>query len=73
MSALRASLEAAQRRRASTRAGGGGAERDGGAKSDGELERLSRDELYERAKAADIKGRSDMSKEELVRALTAVA
>ncbi len=59
MAALRASLEAT-----SPRARGRG---DGS--GDGELERLSKDDLYERAKAADIKGRSDMSKEELVEAL----
>lgn len=34
-----------------------------------ELGSLSKDDLYERAKAADIPGRSDMSKEELVAAL----
>ncbi|HEX6459565.1 MAG TPA: Ku protein [Thermoleophilaceae bacterium] len=37
---------------------------------DGELEDLSRDELNERAKDAGIKGRSKMSKKELVDALT---
>lgn len=43
--------------------GANGAGRDG-------LEGLSKDELYERAKRADIAGRSEMSKEELVSALT---
>jgi hypothetical protein len=33
------------------------------------LEELTKDELYERAQAADIEGRSTMSKDELVRAL----
>ena len=63
MSALRASVEAAQRRRS------GGTSRNGGGSRNGDLEKLSKDELYERAKEADIKGRSDMSKEELVEAL----
>jgi DNA end-binding protein Ku len=36
---------------------------------DGELERLSREELNERAKEAGIRGRSKMSKKELVEAL----
>jgi DNA end-binding protein Ku len=66
MAALRASLEAAQARR-----GGAHASTDGSV--DDELETLSKDELYERAKAADIKGRADMSKEELVEALKAAA
>ncbi len=66
MAALRASLEAAQARR-------GGARKDGEGSPDGDLEQLSKDELYERAKAADIKGRADMSKEELAEALRAAA
>jgi DNA end-binding protein Ku len=65
LSALRASVEAAQARRAGARGGS----RDG----DGDLERLSKDELYDRAKAADIKGRADMSKEELIEALRTAA
>ena len=60
MAALRASLEAAQRRRG--RAGGA-------PPRDGDLARLSKDELLERARRADIRGRSQMSKEELVEAL----
>jgi DNA end-binding protein Ku len=35
------------------------------------LTKLSKDELYERAKRADIPGRADMSKEELIKALKA--
>jgi DNA end-binding protein Ku len=55
MSALKASLD---------RAGNGrGDEREA-------LGRLSKEELYERAKDADVPGRSDMSKEELVEALS---
>jgi DNA end-binding protein Ku len=37
---------------------------------DGDLDRLSRDELYERAQEEGIPGRTKMSKKELVRALT---
>jgi DNA end-binding protein Ku len=55
MEALRASLEAA-----------GG--RTNGKRRDG-LGKLSKDELYERAKKADIPGRADMSKDELIEAL----
>lgn len=33
------------------------------------LEELTKEELYERAQAADLEGRSTMSKDELVRAL----
>jgi hypothetical protein len=66
MAALRASVEAVQRRRA----GGRAPERRRG-EGDGELERLSKEELYELAKEADIAGRADMSKQELVEALKA--
>jgi DNA end-binding protein Ku len=59
MAALRASLEAAQRRRPAP------------SRSNGKLDELSREELYERAKDADIKGRSKMSREDLVEALKA--
>jgi DNA end-binding protein Ku len=58
MEALRASLKAVEGR------GDGGAKRDG-------LEQLSKDELYERAKEADIPGRADMSKDQLIEALKA--
>jgi DNA end-binding protein Ku len=66
MAALRASVEAVQRRRAGGRAPGRADE-----KEDGELERLSKDELYELAKEADIPGRADMWKQELLDALKA--
>jgi len=56
MAALRASIDARKRGR-------------NGRRSDGRLDDLSREELYERAKDADIRGRSQMSKEELVEAL----
>jgi DNA end-binding protein Ku len=58
MAALRASLQAVEGR-PKTRA-----PRDG-------LEKLSKDDLYERAKRADIPGRADMSKDELIEALKA--
>jgi DNA end-binding protein Ku len=61
MAALRASVEAARGRRhpASAR------------KGTEDLQGKSREELYELAKKADIPGRSDMSKEQLVEALRA--
>jgi DNA end-binding protein Ku len=59
MAALRASVEAARRERAPRRSNNGG------------LESKSKDELYELAKKADIAGRSEMSKDELVEALRA--
>jgi DNA end-binding protein Ku len=57
MAALKASLEAG--------AGSAGASANG----DGALTGLSKAELYERAKKADIPGRADMTKDELVEAL----
>jgi DNA end-binding protein Ku len=63
MAALRASVEAVQQRR------GAGRPREGD--RDGGLDRLSKEELYELAKEADIPGRADMSKKELVEALKA--
>ena len=65
MAALRASVEAARSRR------DGGDGGDGGGREAGDLAGLAKEELYERAKAADIPGRSDMSKEELREALEA--
>jgi DNA end-binding protein Ku len=59
MAALRASVEAARRRGSSVASG------------NGEYEGMSKDELYELAKEADIPGRSEMSKKELVKALKA--
>jgi DNA end-binding protein Ku len=64
MSALRASLEQTQGRRARSQSGRSG---------NGDLEGLSKEELYELARAADISGRSDMSKRELVKALSRAA
>jgi DNA end-binding protein Ku len=59
MEALRASIEQAK----------GGSRRRG----DGDLEGLSKDELLDLARDADIRGRSQMTKEELVEALLAAA
>ena len=60
MAALRASIDAAQGGRPAKR-------RSNGNRLDG----LSKEELYELAKKADLPGRSDMSKDELVEALKA--
>jgi DNA end-binding protein Ku len=65
MAALRASVEAAERRRRR------GPKRAGNGDRADELEGLSKGELYELAKEADIAGRADMSKQELVKALKA--
>ena len=40
-------------------------------RNDPPLDELTKEELYERAQAADIEGRSTMSKDELLRALKA--
>ncbi len=71
IAALKASIDAAGRRRSGTKARGGAG--SNGVSRNGGLEKLSKDELYERAKELDIKGRADMSKEELVAALRAAA
>jgi DNA end-binding protein Ku len=63
MAALRASVEAARRRGSPLTA----------EDADGNLAELSREELYSLAKKADIPGRSDMSKKELVKALEQAA
>ncbi len=60
LDALRASLEAMQ---------GAGSREGGNGDGRGDLGKLSKDELYGLAKAADIRGRADMSKDELVAAL----
>jgi DNA end-binding protein Ku len=65
LAALRASVEAAGKRR---RAGGKQSARSNGGDR---LDKLSKDELYERAKKADIAGRSDMSRAQLIKALKA--
>jgi DNA end-binding protein Ku len=43
---------------------------DGGSNGDGDLDELSRDELYERAQKEGIPGRTKMSKKELAKALS---
>jgi len=72
MAALERSLQEAQGR-------GGGRSRGGDADGDGnggdgkggeDLGALSRDELYERAQEADVSGRSSMTKDELIDALS---
>jgi DNA end-binding protein Ku len=65
LAALRASVEAAgkgRRGRRASSANGGDA-----------LEKLSKDELYDLAKEADVSGRSDMSRAQLIKALKAAA
>lgn len=63
MAALRESLRAAREQAPPQR---GGAGRGSGAT----LRRLTRDELYERARSRDIPGRSSMTKDELVEVLS---
>jgi DNA end-binding protein Ku len=73
MAALERSLQEAQGRggngddgRSGRKNGSDGKDGDGG----GELAGLSRDELYERAQQADVSGRSSMSKQQLIEALS---
>jgi DNA end-binding protein Ku len=65
MAALRESLERARSGEGFDRDADGGGDGDGG-----DLADLSRDELYERAQEADVPGRSSMSRDELVKALS---
>ena len=65
LAALRRSVEEAKRGRPAARQNGG----DG----DGRLERLSKEELLERARELDVSGRSKMSKDELIRAVREAA
>ena len=69
MAALRASLEAHQRQRG----GKSRTSRSSNGASEDSLDELSKSELEERARKADIEGRSKMSKRELVEALRSVA
>jgi DNA end-binding protein Ku len=75
MAALRASLEASQRRRGGTRGNGGSkrAKRNGNGDGTADVAKLSRDELYELAKELDVKGRADMSKSQLAKAVRAAS
>jgi DNA end-binding protein Ku len=67
LEALRASVEAAGRR-----SGGRGKTRRSARSNGGDrLDKLSKDELYSRAKKADISGRSEMSRDELIKAIRA--
>jgi DNA end-binding protein Ku len=63
MEALRESLEAA-------RGGGGSKGAKRSSRKGDDLADLSRDELYERAQAQEVPGRSSMSKDELIEALS---
>jgi DNA end-binding protein Ku len=64
MAALRASLESHQRQR-----GGRRTSRRSNGDSPDSLDELSKSELEERAREAELEGRSKMSKEELIEAL----
>ena len=66
MAALRKTLDELGGRGGRGPSEGGAGDADGGQ----ELDRLSRAELYQRAREADVPGRSSMSKDELVGALT---
>jgi DNA end-binding protein Ku len=68
MAALRASLEAHQRQRGARQPS-----RSSNGARGGSLERLSKSELEERARKAEIEGRSKMSKQELIKALRSAA
>ena len=73
MAALEASLEQTKGRAASgssseSKASSGGRKRAASKKGD-DYSKLSKDELYEKAAAADIPGRSSMTKDDLVHAL----
>ena len=72
MAALRQSLERARSGQGFDRDADDGDDdgSDGDGASRGELEDLSRDELYERAQKAGVPGRSSMNREELVKALS---
>src|SRR4051812_10159393 len=68
MAALRASLEAHQRQRGARQPN-----RSSNGARGGSLDRLSKSELEERARKAEIEGRSKMSKQELIKALRSAA
>jgi len=65
MAALERSLKEAQ-----GRGGGNGKRASGDGDGGDDLAGLSRDELYERAQQADVSGRSSMSKQQLIKALS---
>jgi DNA end-binding protein Ku len=66
MDALKASLERVRTGEGFDRSADGDGDGDGV----GNLEDLSRDELYERAQKEDVRGRSSMSRKELIEALS---
>jgi DNA end-binding protein Ku len=68
MAALRASLEAHQRQRGARQPS-----RSSNGARGGSLDKLSKSELEERARKAEIEGRSKMSKQELIEALRSAA
>lgn len=67
MDALKQSLERVRAGEGFDRSEEENGDRGGGA---GDLEDLSRDELYERAQKEDVPGRSSMSRKELIEALS---
>ena len=70
MDVLKRRLQPEQRERAPASPPSGDAARDDGNHAGGDdLERRSKSELYERAKALNVPGRSRMDKDELIRAL----
>jgi DNA end-binding protein Ku len=71
IAALKASIEASKTGRSGTKARGGTSANGGSGNGNGDLSKLSKEELYERAKELDIKGRADMSKTQLLKALKA--
>jgi DNA end-binding protein Ku len=71
IAALKASIEASKTGRSGTKVRGGTSENGGSGNGNGDLSKLSKEELYERAKELDIKGRADMSKTQLLKALKA--
>ncbi len=68
MAALRASLEGQQRQRGARQPS-----RSSNGARGGSLDKLSKSELEERARKAEIEGRSKMSKQELIEALRSAA
>jgi DNA end-binding protein Ku len=70
MAALKESLERARSGEGFEVSDGDGSGGDGSGGSGSELEELSRDELYERAQKEKVAGRSSMSREELIDALS---
>lgn len=70
MEALRASLAAGDGEGNGKGKRNGSGRRGGRGTGDGDLAKLSKAELYERAKEADIPGRADMTKDQLVEALS---